>query len=314
MSDTARRYRLYGLTLSAPLDLPCRRAPRRALIDVRLTEGTDALFARARARAGRLPRDWFHYRPLPDRSLYVRWSGSFEFLVSPDRRSIRYRPLAHATTESLAVYLLGQMLSFSLLARGSDPLHGTGVAVDRGALVIVGDCGYGKSTLAAALVARGCPLVTDDLVSLRRVGPRWLVDPGLPRVKLAPRVARRLLGTNARGEAMIHGTTKRIIPLAATQAMTRALPLTAIYVLDAPTRGGRIAVEPLARREGLLEIVRAAYNLVVLDRDRYANQFAFAARLAAAVPVRRLIYPRAIERLPAVCDAVLEDVAVLASR
>ena len=313
MSDTARRYRLYGLTLAARLDLPCRRADRRARPDVRLVEGTAREFGRARAQAGRLPRDWFHCRRLPAGATYVRWSGSFEFLVSADGGVIRYRPLAHATRESLTVYLLGQMLSFSLLARGSDPLHGTVVAVGDGAVAFVGACGYGKSTLGAALLARGCPIVADDLVSLRRRGRRWLVHPGIPRLKLAPRVAAHVLGAGVPSEPMIHRAPKRVIPLSPPEVVARPLPLRAIYVLATPRRGGAIAVAPLSSRDAFLEVIRAAFNLVVHDRSRYANQFGFARRLVADVPVRRLTYPRALSRLPALCAAVLADVAALST-
>lgn len=311
MSDTARRYRLYGLTLATCLDLPCRRAARGARPDVRLMPGTADEFARARRQAARLARGWFHCGVLPTGAIYLRWTGSFEFLVSADGCVIRYRPLAHATHESLTVYLLGHILSFSLLARGSDPLHGTVVSVGDGAVAFVGDCGFGKSTIGAALLARGCPIVADDLVSLQRRGCRWRVHPGIPRLKLAPRIAARLLGGDVPGEPMIHGTTKRVIPLSFRNAAARALPLRAIYVLSVPRRGGAITVAPLLPREGFLEVIRAAFNLMVADRRRRANQFTFARQLVADVPVRRLTYPRAISRLPDVCDAVLDDVATL---
>jgi hypothetical protein len=280
---------------------------------VTLAEGSPAQFARARAAAGPLPRDWFHQRRLADGTTYVRWRGAFEFLVSADGRVIHYRPLAHATLESLTVYLLGQVLSFSLLARGSDPLHGTCVAVNGGAIAFVGECGYGKSTLGAAMLSRGCAVVADDLVSVRRRNGAWLVHPGIPRLKLAPGPLRRLLGRGVASEPMIHGTTKRVVPLTGAQSVPRAVPLAAIYVLAPPRARGRIVVDPLATRDAFLEIVRAAFNLVVHDRRRYANQFAFASRLAADVPVRRLAYPRAIAKLPAVCEAVLADVRALPS-
>ena len=314
VSDVPRRYRLYGLTLASPLDLPCRRAPQYARPDVQLVEGSAAAFARARASAALPPGDWFACRKLSREGLYLRWTGNFEFLVSADGRSIQYRPLEHATLESLTVYLLSQVLSFSLLACGSDPLHGTSVAVGDGAIGFVGDCGYGKTTLAAALHSRGCPIVTDDLMALRRRGRDWLVEPGIPRLKLAPRLARQLLGPRLRDERMIHGTAKRVIQLAAAQTVARALPIRAIYVLEEPRRTGRIRIAPLGAGDAMLEMVRAAFNLVVRDHERLAKQFEFASRLVAGVPVRRLSYPRAVERLPEICAAVLSDAAALPPR
>jgi hypothetical protein len=310
VSDTARRYRLYGLTLASALDLPCRRASRSAHADVRLVEGSAAQFARARAAGGALSPAWFICRPLPDGSLYLRWRGSFEFLVSANGRAILYRRLPHATLESLTVYLLGQVLSFSLLARGCDPLHGTSVAVGNGAIAFVGDCGFGKSTLAAAFLTRGGRVIADDLVTLRRRGAAWIVEPGIPRLKLAPRIAAQLLGPGARGERMIRGAAKRVIPLDAAQTAARPLPIRAIYVLGEPARS--IRIEPLARGDAFIETIRAAFNLIVRDRSRLARQFTFASQVVTSVPVRRLSYPRALAQLPAICDAVLNDIATLA--
>jgi len=256
-------------------------------------------------------RDWFQCRRLANGSTYVCWTDNFEFLVSADGRCIRYRQLAHGTHESLTVYLLGQVLSFSLLARGFDPLHGTVVAVEGEAIAFVGECGYGKSTLAAALLARGCPIVADDLVSIRRMNGRWIVDPGIPRLKLAPRVASRLLGKPAPPERVLHGMPKRVIPLRPPHAVNGPLPLKALYVLSAPRSHSPIAVEPLPAAEAFVEIVRAAFNLLVHERERFANQFGFATNVVARVPVRRLTYPRALDSLAAVCDAVLADAAAL---
>jgi hypothetical protein len=302
------------LTLASPLALPCPLAGRREPIDVRLVAASARPFAKALATTDPIGDEWFHCRRLPDGSTYVRWAGCFEFLVSADGRQILYHPLKHATAESLTVYLLGQVLSFSLLARGIDPLHGTVVAVDGEAIAFVGDCGYGKSTLGAALLARGCAIVADDLVSLRPTRRGWLVQPGIPRLKLYPRIAARLVDTRSPAPRMIHGTAKRVIALRPPQAAAAPLPLKAVYVLSPPGDGDRIAIEPIAGGDALVEIVRAAFNLLVHERPRFANQFALAKRLAERVPVRRLAYPRTLRRLPAVCDAVLADAATLSLR
>ena len=315
MASKTRLYRLYGLVLQCRLDLPCPRARPRARPDVRLRPGSAARFARARADAHLRARSWFQSRRLADGTIYLRWTRIFEFLVSADGRRILYRRLEHASRESFSVYLLGQVLSFTLLARGSDPLHGTIVAVDGMAVAFMGDCGYGKSTLAAALLARGYRVITDDLAALEMRKGRWVVHPGIPRIKLFPSVARKLLGPNPDGADMIHGISKQVLPLGPSQSVRRVLPLEAIYVLSDPAparspRGAeRVTIERLSGPKAFLEVIRAAFNLIVLERGRYANQFAFATRLIARVPLRRLTYPRAFSVLPAVCDTLLADLA-----
>jgi hypothetical protein len=304
-------YRLYGLTLQSRLALPCRRTSERRP-DVRLIAGTQAQFADLRAMLRARPRDWFHCHQLPEGETYLHWTDHFEFLVSRDGRRIWYRSLGRATRDSLQVYLLGQVLSFSLIARGRDPLHGTVVACSAdAAIAFAAECGAGKSTLGAAMLARGCRIVTDDVVALDHRDGRWYVHPGIPRLKLFPSVARALLGPHGDAGPMIRGGGKRVIPLSSRECVSGRLPLQAIYVLAEPRDGSAVAIEPLGGRDALLEIVRAAFNLIVLDRTRHANQFSFATTLSADVPVRRLTYPRDLSILPTVCESVLADAAAL---
>jgi hypothetical protein len=237
-----------------------------------------------------------------------------EFIVSADGGDILCRRLEEAAAESFNVYLLGQVLSFSLVALGFEPLHGTAVVTDGGAAVFLGDCGYGKSTLGAALLARGFPILTDDVVVVEERDGQWTVHSGVPRIKLFPSVQRELLGSDFTGPPMNSATTKLVLPLGSEHTIRGLVPRKALYVLSDPeqsVQSGRspVTIQSLAGREAFLEVTRAAFNLLVVDPQRNANQFAFATRLSGSVPVRRLTYPRDLSALPAVCTALLEDVA-----
>lgn len=309
----AANYQLYGLAIQSPLPLPCARSGSHFRPDVRLKAGNEKRFARLLAEIGP-PQDWFRCRRLPDGTTYVQWTGLFDFLISSDGRTIEYRQQEQVTVDSFSVYLLGQILSFSLLARGVESLHGTVVLVDGEAVAFLGDCGYGKSTLGAAMLARRFPVLTDDLVVLEERDGAWTVHPGMPRIKLFPAVARALLGSDAGGTPMNPGTSKLVFRLGAEQAARRPVPLKALYVLSEPSAPGTrgpagVRIEALSGRDAFLEVIRAAFNLLVLDPRRMANQFAFATRLAGSVPLRRLTYPRRLSALPAVCDALLADLA-----
>jgi hypothetical protein len=312
-ADRSTTYQAFGLRIRTPLELPCRRAAGRSPADVRITPLRLADLEHVGV-SHRASRGWFTYDRMADGTKYLRWRGLFEFLISSDGRRIGYRSLDGASHESLSAYLLGQVLSFALVASGAEPLHGTAVAVGAKAIAFIGDCGYGKSTLGAALLARGCPIVTDDVVAMDERRGRWWVHPGIPRIKLYPAVARHLLA-DARGTPMNHITPKLIIPLARPMTASRPLELSAIYVLSRPRRrADRVRIDPLAGQEAFLEIVRGAFNLMVVDRQRLANQFAFAERLTGSVPIRRLTYPRNLAVLPDVCEAIEEDVSRLPRR
>jgi hypothetical protein len=269
-------------------------------------------FARARElqQIPPSPRDWFDSRRFPDGTTYLRWARLFEFLISPDGRTIEYHRLREATNASLTTYLLGQALSFSLLSFGYEPLHATAVVVNGDAIAFLGDCGYGKSTLGAAFVARGFPLLTDDVLSLEKRSGRWIAHAGPARLKLFPSVAQRVLCRSG-GRTLNMGTSKLVLSLGRGESTAQSVPLRALYVLPDPARArphrGPIRISAVEGQRAFMAVTRAAFNLIQVDRERLARQFVMAARLAVDVPIGRLSYPRRLTSIGAVCEAVLAD-------
>jgi hypothetical protein len=303
-------YEIYGLVVRSPLALTARNAPHGMPVDVRLRAGRPARFAHLRQQLDiDSASDWFHSRRLPNGSTYLRWSGLFEFLISADGRSIEYYRLPRASYESLNTYLLGQVLSSSLLSLGVETLHATATVVDGGAVAFVGDCGLGKSTLGAAFLSRGFPILTDDLLALTPRGDQWFAEPGPPRLKLFPSVATRLLGRSAPAVLLNPWTSKLVLKLTAAESAAAAAPLRALFILSAPgargSRQSRLSVKRLAGQRAFLEVIRATFNLMQIDRRRLENQFSIAARVATSVPIYRLTYPRQLSSLDEVCGAVL---------
>ena len=119
--------RLYGLAVRSGLALPgprIRSSPDVELVAARGPDSWGASGRAAAAAAGADPTDWFVHGRLPGGATFLRWRGLFEFLISRDGRRIEWRRLPRATTESFRSYLLSQVLSFSLLARGAEPAVG----------------------------------------------------------------------------------------------------------------------------------------------------------------------------------------------
>lgn len=256
------------------------------------------------------PTKLFHHARLPDGSIYLKWSGLFEFLASSDGRRVTGRPLSEASCESFQTYLLGQVLSFALLKQGIEPLHSTAVVIDGGAVSFIGDCGYGKSSLGAAFLQAGYPLLTDDLLVVKQHSHGFSAYPGPSRIKLFPEIARRLLGEHLNGTVMNHLTPKLIIPLDRHQSCPAAVPLKTIYVLAPPatnSRRNQPAIRNLSPRKAFLELVRNTFNTVVTEPDRLQRQFSFATRLVAKTPIRLLSYPGTVDSLSWVRDAILRD-------
>ena len=154
------------------------------------------------------------------------------------------------------------------------------------------------------------PSLTDDVLALEKRRGRWIAHPGPARLKLFPSVAQRVLSRSGRSTLNI-GTSKLVLSLRKDQSTVQSVPLRSLYVLPDPARArphrGRIQISAVKGQRAFLAVTRAAFNLIQVDRERLARQFAMAARLAVDVPIRRLSYPRRLTSIGAVCEAVLAD-------
>lgn len=307
------KYCVYGLTLRSQWPLACPPDNTDAPPTVELLDGVPRLFEAA-ARRLKLngKTEWFQHLRLEDGSSYLRWKDQFEFVVSSDGHRISGRPVADAPEEVFQNYLLSQVLSFALLRQGIEPLHATTVVIEGSAVGFLGDSGCGKSSLGATFLREGYPLLTDDLLVLQRKQQEIIAFPGPPRIKLYREVAGTLFGKQAQGTPLNQVTDKMILPLNDRQAHSRSAPLRALYVLNPPnpkSRPSRIQIRRLAPRQALLALLKNTFNTIEVHPERLQRQFQNAARLAQSVPIRRLSYPRSLDQLPAVREAVLSDLA-----
>jgi len=309
------RYGVYGMVISSdtPLDLPSDA--HAGLASVECVSAPAIAFLAATDKAGdEGDRDsWYRCVVLRDGSTYVRWRTIGEFLVTADGCRIMFRRFDQASPESFQVYLLGQALSFALVRQGVEPLHATAVVVDGHAVAFLGSNAFGKSSLAACFLEAGARLLTDDLLILDESLNRPLAYPGPARLKLFPKIARRFLSQGAANLVRMNAdSAKLILPVEGHRRYGRPIALDAIYALAAPRDACRtpcVSVERLSPREAFLGLLKGTFNRRLVDQPRLQRQFGFMARLADLVAVKRLTYPRAIDRLPEVREAVRADLA-----
>src|SRR5206468_10962716 len=98
--------------------------------------------------------------------------------ISADGCFIAGRFFRENSIEAFRTYLLGQVISYALLKQGIEPLHATVPVIDGMAVALLGNSGYGKSTMGAAFLQVGARLLTDDLLVLRKQGDNWIAHPG----------------------------------------------------------------------------------------------------------------------------------------
>ena len=238
-------------------------------------------------------------------ALYIRWQGLFDFVVTDTGSDIFSRPLVAEAGESFHTYLFNQVLSYALLRRGHEPLHSSSVVVGARAVAFLGDCGYGKSSLAAACIAAGHRLLTDDLLVTEETEEGWIAHPGPSRMKLYPEMADHFFGPGAPRVPMNADTPKAILSIPPESMVTSAVPLAALVVLRPPT-GDEAGVE-LARvtpREAFVAFTTNTFNDLARGSDGLRHHLDWGSRLASGVPVWRLSYPRDRGVFPEVVERV----------
>jgi hypothetical protein len=222
----------------------------------------------------------------------LHWPEACTILVRQGRE-ITVNPVLGADPGLVRLYLLGPALAVLLHQRGLLVLHASAVILDGGAAAFLGHSGHGKSTMAAALHARGCRVVSDDVVALDLSGGGEPVAlPGVPEVRLWPDALLAL------GE--IPDTLPRVHPSeekrahAVTGVDGAPTALRRVYVL---ADGEVPEIEPLDGHAAAFELLQHSYVAPALERLVSSRHLAQCARLARAVSVRRLRRPRALAEL-----------------
>src|SRR5205807_1718557 len=129
----------------------------------------------------------------------------------------------------LAQRFTGMVLAAVLRHRGRLVLHANAALTPRGAIAIAGRSGAGKSTTLAALLARGCAMLADDITALRLAADGQVEAlPGVARVHLTQAAADGLRYDIPREPRL---GTKAAVPTDHSMAVTPGR-LHAIYLLD----------------------------------------------------------------------------------
>jgi hypothetical protein len=237
--------------------------------------------------------------------LYIRRAGAIRVRTG---REITIDPEPGTDPATLRAFLLGPALGLLLHQRGFLVLHASAVVLAGGAVAFLGRSGGGKSTTAAALHARSGGLLADDVLAVDLTAPgKPTVRPGYPQLKLLPDAVIALGETPDALPRVQPGEEKRAWATTGPGEAPRALRR--LYVL---TDDDALALEPLAGHAAVFELLQHSYIAPALPRLGSARDLELCARLAAAVPVRRLRRPRSLAGLGDLAALVERDAKSLA--
>jgi hypothetical protein len=293
-------YTAYCLGINSALPLPELQASAGAVPDVTIRIGQIDWSAPGKAE------EEFCFEVTTDESHFF-WSHLGKFRVSRGTEIV-IDPIAGVEERLLRLPLLGTIFAVLLHQRGYLVLHASSVAVDGGALVFIGNKGWGKSTMAATLYGRGHDLISDDVVALKFEDTGApLVMPGFPHFKLYPEAVVSSLGDDYEAlPELAAGCEKRSRP-ATDRFAQQPLPLRSVYALGC---GPVPTLKALDAQAALLALIANSYSarfgsqlLHGVEASAHLQQ---CSKLIRQVPVYRLERPRALLLLPDVAQLVEE--------
>jgi hypothetical protein len=233
----------------------------------------------------------------------LNFRGTARFLIQ-DGRQITVQPARDASEDSVRVFLTGAALGALLLQRGAFVLHAAACASAQGAILLAGSSGRGKSTLLAALLARGCEMLADDLsaVALDTSGYP-IAHPAFSRLRL---FADSLgsLGLDQRDCHPVRPSVSKYSVPATMEFCSHPRRILAVYVLDYHSAGD-IQFLALTGQERLSAIRSHLYSPRLAEGLRlHPAHFPVAAALASKVPVVRVSRPRGLAFVDGVVNAI----------
>jgi hypothetical protein len=238
----------------------------------------------------------------PERFLVRGGRRAGRFLVEGGTRvTLERTPIAEDGL--LAFHLLHSVLAAVLRHRGLLVLHANAAVTPSGAVVIAGESGSGKSTALAALLARGCALLSDDVTALRPAAAGGVeVLPGVPHLHLTEESA-AAVGQDISGLPRYPWRrTKATVPAHARMAGAPA-PLHALYVL-ASHSGSDLRVSRLDGVEKFDAVRGCMYGPVLAGQ--HAGHFGPLAALAGEVTVVRAERPAGRWSVEELCEVFLQ--------
>jgi len=295
------KYLAFGLVIDSPIPLPeAYPAEPGAVADVTVTSGVagadipkDDFFDKAREN-----RLWWMGIPDDSRTLFNCPSGLFEIRNGSE---VVMQLYPDADMELAKIFLLGSAMGAVQIQRGRIPVHGGAVVTPRGAMIITGGQGAGKSTMTSAFVHNGYKYLTDDVSSVRFEDGRAFIVPAYPQRKLV-RDACAPLGYDPDSLILVDGKRDKLAIRDVENWQREPTELSLIIELHSTGREDEVSVEPVRGHAKLACVLRNLYRMWMHTPGGNMHPAVFKKILSIAeqADVFRVGVPRDIERVASI--------------
>jgi hypothetical protein len=236
------------------------------------------------------------------------WEPGGVFTVR-NGREIIIDPHPGMGEKELAPWVQCAALPLVLHQRGYLVLHASSVQIEDRAIAFCGHVGYGKSTTAAAMHARGHRLLADDVVAVQidESGVPMMM-PGFPHLKLMSGSV-DFLGEDPAGMLEISEDPTKRLRVSRDQMPDHSLPLAAVYLLTDSETCGIDPLRPMAALPELLQnLFVARMTEFIRKTDSVQRHFKNCTQLIGGASICHLRRPKSFDLLPRVAEMVEQHV------
>lgn len=213
-------------------------------------------------------------------------------------------PIPGIDERAIRPLILGTSLGILLSQRDLMVFHSSVVEFPSGCGAFMAARGWGKSTTAAALYARGHRFVADDIMALDDTGDEFTARPGYPQIKLWPDAAEAVGEDPSRLDRVQPDYEKLARPVREHFVRER-IPLRGVFVLDV---GENVEVERLTGSKALMGLLPHWYGAQLdgelLELFGVDAHFKACNTLALRVPVYNIKRPHTLDCLSEVVLAI----------
>ena len=243
-----------------------------------------------------------------ERAMSFDWPIIGKLLITEGREVVA-EPASGASEADLMPFLTGPAMIALLHQRGYLVLHASCVLVNGIAVAFMGAKGFGKSTLAACMYARGHALISDDIVPVYFADGRVHTVPGYPRIKLYPDSV-VAAGSDPTILPYIHRLIEKHSFACPNDTLVEPVELGAVYVLD---KNDAVSIEDMDLSRTFIELItntHAGHHLERLNpQERHFRQ---CQELVRSIPSFCLNRPHRFSEIDQVCSKLEEHILTLA--
>lgn len=242
----------------------------------------------------------------------LRFPSLADFLLQPAISRIEVRRHDDCDNDTLEHLVADQVLPRWLAHQGKVLAHGCALTVaDRG-LLVVGETGAGKSTLAGLLAAEGHVLHSDDCVEVEPWGGgRGIVArPTYASLRMLPDSVNAVFpqGVHDSRPMARYSRKRRILPATRSSEVMHACSLHTMYRLSREPSED-ISIEPITASEACMALVEQSFLLDPTDLHIAGAHLRRCAGVGKAIPAFAVSHPRDFARADELVAALTTHLA-----